>query len=98
MKALLEISEIKTFYGQSQILFGMGLAVNAGEVVTLMGRNGMGKTTTIRSVMGLTPAREGRIFFDGRAIHAMPSYAVARLGLGLVPEGRQIFPNLTVEE
>ncbi|MFO0987435.1 MAG: ABC transporter ATP-binding protein [Alphaproteobacteria bacterium] len=98
MKALLEISEIKTFYGQSQILFGMGLAVNAGEVVTLMGRNGMGKTTTIRSVMGLTPAREGRIFFDGREIHAMASHAVARLGLGLVPEGRQIFPNLTVEE
>ena len=98
MKALLEISEIKTFYGQSQILFGMGLAVNADEVVTLMGRNGMGKTTTIRSVMGLTPAREGRIFFDGREIHAMASHAVARLGLGLVPEGRQIFPNLTVEE
>jgi branched-chain amino acid transport system ATP-binding protein len=98
MKALLEISEIKTYYGQSQILFGMALAVNAGEVVTLMGRNGMGKTTTIRSVMGLTPAREGRIFFDGREIHELPSHAVARLGLGLVPEGRQIFPNLTVEE
>jgi branched-chain amino acid transport system ATP-binding protein len=63
-----------------------------------MGRNGMGKTTTIRSVMGLTPAREGRIFFDGREIHELPSHAVARLGLGLVPEGRQIFPNLTVEE
>jgi branched-chain amino acid transport system ATP-binding protein len=98
MKALLEIAEIKTYYGQSQILFGMALAVNAGEVVTLMGRNGMGKTTTIRSVMGLTPAREGRIFFDGREIHDLPSHAVARLGLGLVPEGRQIFPNLTVEE
>ena len=98
MTALLEISEIKTFYGQSQILFGMGLAVNAGEVVTLMGRNGMGKTTTIRSVMGLTPAREGRILFGGREIHELPSHAVARLGLGLVPEGRQIFPNLTVEE
>jgi len=98
MKALLEIAEIKTYYGQSQVLFGMALAVNAGEVVTLMGRNGMGKTTTIRSVMGLTPAREGRIFFDGREIHDLPSHAVARLGLGLVPEGRQIFPNLTVEE
>jgi branched-chain amino acid transport system ATP-binding protein len=98
MKALLEIAEIKTYYGQSQVLFGMALAVNAGEVVTLMGRNGMGKTTTIRSVMGLTPAREGRIFFDGREIHELPSHAVARLGLGLVPEGRQIFPNLTVEE
>jgi branched-chain amino acid transport system ATP-binding protein len=76
----------------------MALAVNTGEVVTLMGRNGMGKTTTIRSVMGLTPAREGRIFFDGHEIHELPSHAVARLGLGLVPEGRQIFPNLTVEE
>ena len=98
MKALLEIAEIKTFYGQSQVLFGMTLAVRAGEVVTLMGRNGMGKTTTLRSVMGLTPCREGRIFFDGREIHDLASYSVARLGLGLVPEGRQIFPNLTVEE
>jgi branched-chain amino acid transport system ATP-binding protein len=98
MSALLEIAEIKTFYGQSQVLFGMSLAVNAGEVVTLMGRNGMGKTTTIRSVMGLTPAREGRIYFGGREIQDISSYAVARLGLGLVPEGRQIFPNLTVEE
>ena len=66
MSALLEIAEIKTYYGQSQVLFGMSLAVNAGEVVTLMGRNGMGKTTTIRSVMGLTPCRDGRIFFGGR--------------------------------
>jgi branched-chain amino acid transport system ATP-binding protein len=98
MKALLEIAEIKTFYGQSQVLFGMALAAKGGEVVTLMGRNGMGKTTTIRSVMGLTPCREGRIFFDGREIHDLSSYSVARLGLGLVPEGRQIFPNLTVEE
>jgi branched-chain amino acid transport system ATP-binding protein len=98
MKPLLEIAEIKTFYGQSQVLFGMTLAVEAGEVVTLMGRNGMGKTTTIRSVMALTPCREGTIVFDGRAIHDLASYSVARLGLGLVPEGRQIFPNLTVEE
>ncbi len=98
MSALLEIAEIKTFYGQSQVLFGMSLAVKAGEVVTLMGRNGMGKTTTLRSVMGLTPARDGRIYFDGREIHDLSSYSVARLGLGLVPEGRQVFPNLTVEE
>ncbi len=98
MKPLLEIAEIKTFYGQSQVLFGMALAVKGGEVVTLMGRNGMGKTTTIRSVMGLTPARDGRIYFEGREIQDLPSHAVARLGLGLVPEGRQIFPNLTVEE
>jgi branched-chain amino acid transport system ATP-binding protein len=98
MTSLLEIAEIKTFYGQSQVLFGMALTVKAGEVVTLMGRNGMGKTTTIRSVMALTPCREGRILFEGREIHDLPSHAVARLGLGLVPEGRQIFPNLTVEE
>ncbi|MCW5772090.1 MAG: ABC transporter ATP-binding protein [Rhodospirillaceae bacterium] len=95
---MLEVADIKTFYGQSQVLFGMALTVKAGEVVTLMGRNGMGKTTTIRSIMGLTPAREGRIVFNGREIHDLPSYVVARLGLGLVPEGRQIFPNLTVEE
>jgi len=95
---MLEIADIKTYYGQSQVLFGMALEVKAGEVVTLMGRNGMGKTTTIRSIMGLTPAREGRIRFEGREIHELPSHVVARLGLGLVPEGRQIFPNLTVEE
>lgn len=95
---MFEIAEIKTFYGQSQVLFGMTLAVNAGEVVTLMGRNGMGKTTTIRSIMGLTPCREGRIYFEKREIQDLPSHAIARLGLGLVPEGRQIFPNLTVEE
>jgi branched-chain amino acid transport system ATP-binding protein len=95
---VLSVAGIKTFYGQSQVLFGMSLEVRDGEVVTLMGRNGMGKTTTIRSVMGLTPAREGAIGFDGRPIRDLPSHAVARLGLGLVPEGRQIFPNLTVEE
>ena len=95
---MLQIADIKTYYGQSQVLFGMALEVKAGEVVTLMGRNGMGKTTTIRSIMGLTPAREGRISFDGREIYDLPSHVVARLGLGLVPEGRQIFPNLTVEE
>jgi branched-chain amino acid transport system ATP-binding protein len=76
----------------------MSLEVQMGEVVTLMGRNGMGKTTTIRSVMGLTPARAGRITFMGKEIQGSPSHIVARLGLGLVPEGRQIFPNLTVEE
>ncbi len=95
---MLSVAGIKTFYGQSQVLFGMSLDVRDGEVVTLMGRNGMGKTTTIRSIMGLTPAREGAIGFDGVPIRDLPSYAVARLGLGLVPEGRQIFPNLTVEE
>ncbi len=95
---MLKLNDIKTFYGQSQILFGMTLEVKDGEVVTLMGRNGMGKTTTIRSIMGLTPARAGSIDLDGQEIRTMMPYKVARLGLGLVPEGRQIFPNLTVEE
>ena len=95
---MLEIEGLETFYGRSQILFGMALSVRQGEVVTLMGRNGMGKTTTIRSIMGLTPARSGRILVDGQDIKTFPSYRTAKLGLGLVPEGRQIFPNLTVSE
>lgn len=95
---MLEIAGIETYYGRSQVLFGMSLAVKQGEVVTLMGRNGMGKTTTIRSIMGLTPARAGTILIDGRDIRTLPSYRTAKLGLGLVPEGRQIFPNLSVRE
>jgi len=95
---MLNLSSVETFYGQSQVLFGMELSVNDGEVVTLMGRNGMGKTTTIRSIMGLTPARSGTITFDGEDIREWVPYRVARMGLGLVPEGRQVFPNLTVEE
>jgi len=95
---MLEVEGIDTAYGQSQVLFGMSLSVGAGEVVTLMGRNGMGKTTTIRSIMGLTPPRGGSIRFGGRAISGMPAYRIAKLGLGLVPEGRQIFPNLSVRE
>ena len=95
---MLSLESVETFYGQSQVLFGMDLAVNDGEVVTLLGRNGMGKTTTIRSIMGLTPPRRGRIAFDGRDIRNRLPYQVARAGLGLVPEGRQVFPNLTVEE
>jgi branched-chain amino acid transport system ATP-binding protein len=80
------------------VLFGMSLVVGAGEMVTLMGRNGMGKTTTVRSIMGLTPAMRGAIRFAGRDIRGWPTFRVAKLGLGLVPEGRQIFPNLTVHE
>jgi branched-chain amino acid transport system ATP-binding protein len=95
---LLEVSSIETCYGLSQVLFGMSLAVAPGEMVTLMGRNGMGKTTTVRSIMGLTPAMAGTIRFAGREIRALPSYQVAKLGIGLVPEGRQVFPNLTVRE
>lgn len=95
---LLELSGVKTFYGASQALFGVDLQLAKGEVVALMGRNGMGKTTTIRSIFGLTPPREGKISFQGRDISGLKPYRIARLGLGLVPEGRRCFPNLTVVE
>jgi len=97
-EAVLEISGVETCYGLSQVLFGVSLAVGEGEVVTLMGRNGMGKTTTVRSIMGLTPARAGRIRFEGQEIGGLAAYRVAQRGIGLVPEGRQIFPNLSVRE
>jgi branched-chain amino acid transport system ATP-binding protein len=96
--AILALDGIETCYGQSQVLFGISLTIAPGEMVTLMGRNGMGKTTTVRSIMGLTPARAGRVRFLGEEIRGLPSYRVAQLGIGLVPEGRQIFPNLTVRE
>jgi branched-chain amino acid transport system ATP-binding protein len=96
--ALLEVENIETCYGLSQVLFGLSLKIAPGEMVTLMGRNGMGKTTTVRSIMGLTPARAGSIRFDGQDIRSFPAYRVAKLGVGLVPEGRQIFPNLTTRE
>jgi branched-chain amino acid transport system ATP-binding protein len=95
---LLEVEGLEAFYGTSQALFGMTLTIDVGEVVTLIGRNGMGKTTTVRAVTGLLPPRGGRVRFAGREIAGLPPYKVAQLGLGLVPEGRQIFPNLTVRE
>ena len=95
---MLKLNQVETFYGASQALFGIDLHVEKGEVVALMGRNGMGKTTTIRSVFGLTPLRQGKVSFMGRNISAMQPYRIARLGLGLVPEGRRCFPNLTVTE
>ncbi|HLH87679.1 MAG TPA: ABC transporter ATP-binding protein [Xanthobacteraceae bacterium] len=98
MADLLEVDGIETCYGRSQVLFGLSLAIGPGEMVTLMGRNGMGKTTTVRSIMGLTPARAGAIRFAGADIRTLPAYRVAQLGLGLVPEGRQIFGNLTARE
>ncbi len=82
----------------SQVLFGVSFGVRAGEVATLLGRNGMGKTTTVRSIMGMVPIRGGTIAFEGKPLHGLPSYRVAQAGLGLVPEGRQVFPNLTVRE
>src|SRR5712672_3367068 len=93
---MLKVRELKAFYGASQALFGMELAVDAGEVVTLMGRNGMGKTTTVNAIMGLLPAQGGVVEFEGARVDHLPSFRIARLGLGLVPEGRQIFPNLSV--
>ncbi len=95
---MLEINGLETAYGQSQVLFGMELNVGKGEVVTLLGRNGMGKTTTLHSVMGLVPSRSGNIRFQGQELRELPSYQIAKTGLSLVPEGRQIFPNLTVIE
>src|SRR5580698_7666976 len=95
---LLEVDGIETCYGLSQVLFGMSLKVRSGEMVALMGRNGMGKTTTIRSIMGLTPARAGVVRFAGHEVRKLPAFKIAQLGIGLVPEGRQIFPNLTVRE
>ena len=95
---MLVVEGLETSYGSSQVLFGVSLKVGAGEVVTLMGRNGMGKTTTIKTIFGLVPAKTGSIAFDGRELLGVPPYRIAQAGLGLVPEGRQIFPTLTVEE
>ncbi|HYH21630.1 MAG TPA: ABC transporter ATP-binding protein [Azospirillum sp.] len=95
---MLEVKGLQAAYGDSQVLFGMDLSVDAGQVVTLLGRNGMGKTTTIHTIMGIVRPKGGEVRFSGKAIHGQPAYKVARSGLGLVPEGRQIFPNLTVEE
>ena len=89
---------METSYGQSQVLYGIDLKINQGEVVTLIGRNGMGKTTTINSIMGLVKIKSGLIIFDGNHVQNKPPYKVARTGIGLVPEGRQIFPNLSVYE
>jgi len=95
---LLEVEGLETCYGLSQVLFGLSLSVRAGEMVALMGRNGMGKTTTVRSIMGLTPPRAGGVRIGGRDVRGMASFRIAQLGIGLVPEGRQIFPNLNVRE
>jgi len=95
---LLEVRGLEAAYGASQVLFGVDLEVGAGEVVALLGRNGMGKTTTLRAVTGLTPPRAGSVRLGGAAVAGWPAHRIARAGLGLVPEGRQVFPNLTVRE
>jgi len=95
---MLKVEGLETSYGQSQVLFQVGFEVRRGEVVTLIGRNGMGKTTTVRSIMGMTPPHGGSISFDGKELRGMPPFRIARLGLGLVPEGRGIFTTLTVWE
>nr|WP_210339678.1 ABC transporter ATP-binding protein [Ensifer sp. ENS07] len=95
---MLELKGLETFYGASQALFGVNLDVREGEVVALMGRNGMGKTTTINSILGLVRPRSGAISFAGKTISGLRTHRIARLGLGLVPEGRRCFPNLTVME
>jgi len=98
VKAALEIRGLETGYGLSQVLFGIDLSIGEGEVATLLGRNGMGKSTTVRAVLGLCPAWRGSIAFRGERIDALATDAIARRGIALVPEGRQVFPNLTVRE
>ena len=95
---MLKVSALESAYGASQVLFGVELEVNAGEVVTVLGRNGMGKTTTINSIMGIVTPRAGSVVFDGQEIAGAKAFKIAQAGLGLVPEGRQIFPNLSVRE
>lgn len=92
---MLEVSSIETFYGETQALFGVSLAVGPGEVVALLGPNGAGKTTTIRSILGLSPARRGQISFDGKSITHMPTHRISRLGIGWVPDDRRVFPSLS---
>jgi branched-chain amino acid transport system ATP-binding protein len=95
---MLEVRGLETAYGRSQVLFGVDLQINGSEVVSLLGRNGMGKTTTVRSIMGIARPKAGSIVFENKTLNHLPSYRVAQAGIGLVPEGRQVFPNLTVRE
>ncbi len=95
---MLRVEDIHTNYGMSQVLQGLSLEVRPGEIVGVMGRNGVGKSTLMRSIMGLTPAKSGRILFDGNDISGMATHAIARLGIGYVPQGRRVFPSLSVRE
>src|SRR5574337_1904675 len=96
--SMLEVENVHTYYGDSHILHGVSLRVEAGEAVALLGRNGAGKTTMIRSIVGFTPPRDGRIAFNGESIHRWPAHRITRRGLALVPQGRRIFAPLTVRE
>jgi branched-chain amino acid transport system ATP-binding protein len=98
MNELLSIEGIETCYGSSQALFGINLSMQEGEFITLLGRNGMGKSTTVKSITGLVQPSRGTIRFKGKPIQALPSHQIARTGIGLVPEGRRVFPNLSVRE
>jgi branched-chain amino acid transport system ATP-binding protein len=95
---VLEVRSLETAYGRSQVLFGIDFRIGRSEVVSLLGRNGMGKTTTVRSIMGIVRPKAGSIQFENSAVENLPSYRIAQAGIGLVPEGRQVFPNLTVRE
>jgi branched-chain amino acid transport system ATP-binding protein len=95
---MLRLEGLEAAYGVSQVLFGISLTVESGQLVTLLGRNGMGKTTTVRAVMGIIPVQAGSVRFEDRPLHGLASHRIAQAGLGLVPEGRQVFPNLTVRE
>ena len=95
---MLQVEGLETSYGLSQVLFGVSFRIETGQVATLLGRNGMGKTTTVHSIMGIIPLRDGSITFESKSLAGQPSYRIAQAGIGLVPEGRQIFPNLTVRE
>lgn len=98
VKKLLQVDNIHTYYGESHVLHGVSLNVEKGKVSVLLGRNGMGKTTIIRSIIGFTPPSKGKIIYKGQEIQNLPSYDIAKRGIGLVPQGRRIFPNLTVQE
>jgi branched-chain amino acid transport system ATP-binding protein len=95
---MLEVRDLQTAYGRSQVLFGVSMSIGERQVATLLGRNGMGKTTTVRSIMGIVRPQGGKIALKNRSLLGLPSYRIAQAGIGLVPEGRQVFPNLTVRE
>src|SRR3970282_383450 len=95
---MLEVRDLHTYYGDSYVLQGVSLRVEKSQVVGILGRNGMGKTTTIRSIIGFTPPRRGQVLFEDKNITGLPPYRIAKLGIGIVPQGRYIFPSLTVKE